>query len=47
MRTIPTVIVHTVEPVSDVLSLEWVVELFSTAFEQVCALKVGDGFGVA
>jgi hypothetical protein len=43
----PSAVVSAVESSGDGLSLEWVVELFSTAFEQVCALRVGDGFGVA
>jgi hypothetical protein len=29
------------------MRMEEVDKLFSAAFEQVCALKVGDGFGVA
>jgi hypothetical protein len=34
--------VHTIEPASDGLGMEWVVKLFSAAFELICALKVVD-----
>jgi hypothetical protein len=37
-----TAIVATIEPASDALSMEKVVKFFSTAFEQVCALKEVD-----
>jgi len=37
-----TAIVATIEPASDALSMEKVVKLFSTAFEQVCALQQVD-----
>jgi predicted methyltransferase len=38
--------VITIERAQNVLTIERVVELFSTAFEQTCALKVIDGFAV-
>ena len=34
--------VETIEPSEDVLSMEEVVKLFSTAFEQICGLSVAD-----
>jgi hypothetical protein len=37
-----TAIVATIESASDALSMERVVKLFSTAFEQVCALQKVD-----
>ena len=37
-----TAIVATIEPASDALSMEKVVKLFSTAFEQACALQQVD-----
>jgi hypothetical protein len=40
VRTFPTAIVHTIEPASDALSVEEVVKLFSTAFEQIYGLSV-------
>ena len=36
----PSVKVITIEPSADALSVEEVVKLFSTAFEQICGLKV-------
>jgi len=36
----PGVKVITIEPSADALSVEEVVKLFSTAFEQICGLKV-------
>jgi hypothetical protein len=34
--------VITIEPARNALVIEWVVELFSMAFGQICALKVVD-----
>jgi hypothetical protein len=38
--------VITIEPSAHALSVEEVVKLFSTAFEQVCALRVVDELAV-
>jgi hypothetical protein len=38
--------VHTIEPAQEALSLEEVVGLFSTAFEQICALKEVQRLGI-
>jgi hypothetical protein len=37
--------VQQIEPAKDVMRMEEEVELFSAAFEQVCALKVSDKLG--
>ena len=42
----PSVKVITIEPAQNALSMEEVVKLFSTAFKQVCALKVVDKLAV-
>ena len=38
----PSAKVITIEPVQNALTMERVVKLFTTAFEQICALKVVD-----
>ena len=38
----PSAKVITIEPAQNALTIEWVVRLFSAAFEQICALKVVD-----
>jgi hypothetical protein len=47
VQTIRGSFVQQIEPAKDAVRMEEGVELFSTAFEQACALKVGDEFGVA
>ena len=42
VQTTRKTFVQTIEPAEDALSMEEVVRLFSTAFEQTCALKVID-----
>ena len=45
VRTFPTVIVHTIEPASDGLSVEEVDKVFSIVFARVCALgRVNSAF---
>jgi hypothetical protein len=42
VRSNPGAIVHTIEPAEDAMSMERVVKLFSTAFEQICGLTEVD-----
>ena len=42
VKTIPAAIVKTIEPASDVLSMDEIVKLFSTAFKQICGLQQVD-----
>jgi len=42
VQTKNTAIVQTIEPAPDALSMEEVVKLFSTAFNQICGLEVVD-----
>jgi hypothetical protein len=42
VNTIPSALVNTIEPSENVLSMEEVVKLFSTAFGQICAIQEVD-----
>ena len=44
--TKPTAIVYTIEPAQQAMPMERVVKLFTTAFEQICALKEVDKLGL-
>jgi hypothetical protein len=46
VSAIRTAIVSTIEPAQNALTMERAVKLFTTAFEQICAMKEVDKFAL-